>query len=1462
MDYTITNVSFFENKLKFNTKYNITQLYVNDEQIEFVKRSNSVYELDFNSNSFDDFNTGRFHIFGKVNNKLVRLKTDEFQELVEVERYFKVKNQNSAFIYFTINGYLNFAVLSSVSYLNLLERSYDNFSAKNQDILINQFKVTNNVVIVNNTPKIDEVVAASQTGENEYLIPFVWENQQIKIDFSTLLNVNVDRYFIFFKIANRKIRLKYSNILTTTVENRYFELKKPYSVFEPDLDKTQNYLYFSVNGRLAFLKSARTAFQWKHYTGSERLEEIRFSLNTNELFIFLDDEPDLQNEYKLELRNEEELIHLTPTKQQKKSFTFSLENVRINERRKYLISLISVDSQQNIQNVLLKPKKLLTKQLVTKKYTVNKSIENGLLFLVFNNRQYHYNKRNHILAHAELVNSNTIFIEPEAFLFPSEFQIIAQSRVSKNEMSLEFRKQTNGYVVDISGVSNENIINDNTSEIFDVYCYIYGVKYNFRNIDALAQPVRNRYQELEVNDHRLSLYSTLGGTLALRKDQIDENSRKLYKYRSDDLLVSDIKQYDKFIKLTVPSKVYDVVQCIVLPRKGTDSKDVLDITYDKEKNMVKIFHFTNVAASKTNKLFNYLADYLLDWVDQKGIMHTSYLKAVDFERIESPLRKFEPYSPEQENYVLVQNYLNGVHNLSIKIQNLYYAENYEKFAIDDFLVLYESRDGQAFVDSPLSIFQYLTEHEEYKNLKHVVVLENVNGAVAAYNKKLFGDKITFVERNTEDYAKFLLTAKYLINNSTFQSFFLKKEKQVYINTWHGTPLKLMGMEMPYPANASQNVLRNFLMADYLVAQNDRMFDMYTKSYRLDGIYNGRITKFGYPRMDKLITEKEDNSDVLAQFDIKINKNLPTILYAPTHNGQNSSNPGEGVLKVVDDLMKLRSYFAQDYNLLIKVHPFVFELVKDNEWLKGSLIPDYIDTNYILQFVDILVTDFSSIFVDFLGVNKRIIFFVPNFDQYIQDRGVYDDVSAWPGEVVSNLADLRDLLEREEKPEYIDKRKNAINYYLKFDNGKATQKIVETVFDKKMLEDVISVYKEKKNILIYPGGMATNGITSVALNLTSKIDHETNNVFVLMNASNINDEDQFNNYLSLDKRNIPIFIFGKNILNIKDTILDYSYQTFGVPKQEDIPAPKLYSREMERLLPNIHIHAAIDFSGYSFYFSRYIIGTKTSKRFVYMHNDLYADSRRTVNGGMPHYHNLAVLFTAYKYFNRYINVSTASETVNRQKLGNIVDASKMTTIDNPLDIESIEKKGLEVMDWDNIQTINGEPVDFMNDNYTTFITAARLSPEKNQMNLVKAFAEFIKEQPNNRLFILGDGLLKEKLKNLIVQTHSEHNIFMLGRKDNPMPFIKNADVFVLPSLYEGQPMSMMEAMVLGIKYVLSSNIPQSVELLQNGKLGYLTDGVDTEFILDGLRNVKNKEYSKFDAESHNRKSMKLFDELLN
>ncbi len=96
-----------------------------------------------------------------------------------------------------------------------------------------------------------------------------------------------------------------------------------------------------------------------------------------------------------------------------------------------------------------------------------------------------------------------------------------------------------------------------------------------------------------------------------------------------------------------------------------------------------------------------------------------------------------------------------------------------------------------------------------------------------------------------------------------------------------------------------------------------------------------------------------------------------------------------------------------------------------------------------------------------------------------------------------------------------------------------------------------------------------------------------------------------------------------------------------------------------------------------------------------------------------------------------------------------------------------------------------------------VTIGRVVNQKGQWHLVRAFSDVLKKEPNAKLYILGDGILKEYLQKLINLFDLKEKIILAGYSDNPYGYLANADVFVLPSLFEGYPNALAEAVCCGV-----------------------------------------------------------------
>lgn len=121
----------------------------------------------------------------------------------------------------------------------------------------------------------------------------------------------------------------------------------------------------------------------------------------------------------------------------------------------------------------------------------------------------------------------------------------------------------------------------------------------------------------------------------------------------------------------------------------------------------------------------------------------------------------------------------------------------------------------------------------------------------------------------------------------------------------------------------------------------------------------------------------------------------------------------------------------------------------------------------------------------------------------------------------------------------------------------------------------------------------------------------------------------------------------------------------------------------------------------------------------------------------------------------------------------------------------------------------------------FLTIGRAMPQKNQLALVRAFNRFHQSHPKSKLLIVGDGELREAIKSEIATLEASQWIYQMGCLPNARDYCYAADAFVLPSLYEGMPMTLIEAMSAGTP-VIASRCGGSVDMVQDGVTGYLCE----------------------------------------
>ena len=504
-----------------------------------------------------------------------------------------------------------------------------------------------------------------------------------------------------------------------------------------------------------------------------------------------------------------------------------------------------------------------------------------------------------------------------------------------------------------------------------------------------------------------------------------------------------------------------------------------------------------------------------------------------------------------------------------------YGEYVKEYPVKDKTILYEAFGGRGMIDSPYAIFQYLLEKEEYQEYTHIWVIDDLEDSRLQIEKYEKYPNVRFVQYKTKEYCKALAVTKYLINNVSFPSYFLKREEQVYLNTWHGTPLKNMGFDIPGSNISQGNTARNLLSADYLVSSGPYMTETaYKKSYKLQNLYEGQILEEGFPRNDKLFENTENSREEMIRkmqsYGVDVDENKKIILYAPTWRGAQYKEPEADLQEVYKLIHKVQqSVDEKEYQVLVKLHQAVYRYLKEQEQEpaeeKVKFIPATMDANEILSVTDVLISDYSSIFFDYLNTGKPVVFYIPDAGSFEEYRGVYASLENLPGPTAATLEEVGKIfkdLSAAVKP-YQQKYQETCRKFCPKDDGRACQRITDIVFGKeKEQKQVMSDKTDKVKVLVYAGAFGETNSTKEFESFLEKVDFSRMDVTLIGNGSGRESAEEKLNTLPKEVR----VLYWKRSYPATDE--EYvCHQMFMDSDSKEVPEmlKDFYSRELRRVL---------------------------------------------------------------------------------------------------------------------------------------------------------------------------------------------------------------------------------------------------------------------------------------------------------
>ncbi len=373
-----------------------------------------------------------------------------------------------------------------------------------------------------------------------------------------------------------------------------------------------------------------------------------------------------------------------------------------------------------------------------------------------------------------------------------------------------------------------------------------------------------------------------------------------------------------------------------------------------------------------------------------------------------------------KRFLQTNKFFNGLYKrIVFKKRQLTYRKFGKTLPLQEKTILFESFQGRLVACSPRAMYLAALKDPKYADYTFIWSVRDLKKH--ADLKKNPNTKL--VKYNTKSYLRVLATAKYWVTNSTMLTYITPKADQVFVQTWHGTPLKRLGCDLTLPDNKAQKlpeIHKQYKTQGEKITYFLSPSEFYTE--KIGSAYGQtpeeiqrKFIPCGYPRNDFLFNHTpEDVRRIKEKLNIPEDKKV--LLYAPTFR-DNTFETGKGFhYDIGIDFDLLQKELGEEYVILFRAHYFVVDRFNMDAY-NGFVIDvsRYDDINELYIVSDMLMTDYSSVFFDYANLNRPVMFFMYDYELYKGAmRDFYFDVSELPGPIVYTNDQLVDMIRTTEK----------------------------------------------------------------------------------------------------------------------------------------------------------------------------------------------------------------------------------------------------------------------------------------------------------------------------------------------------------------------------------------------------------------------------------------------------------------
>ncbi len=786
--------------------------------------------------------------------------------------------------------------------------------------------------------------------------------------------------------------------------------------------------------------------------------------------------------------------------------------------------------------------------------------------------------------------------------------------------------------------------------------------------------------------------------------------------------------------------------------------------------------------------------------------------------------------------------------------NELYLTYQETCPIRENVILLESQNGKGISESIIVLMEVLQKEPEYQSYEvYFSSVEERKAQRSNYLKVVGFTKIKLLTYDTPEYYQILATAKYLINDACFRSNFIKRKEQVYVKFWAHTQLNVVGRNQS--TNYAQNgiIQKNLFDADYIICPNEFTKNVLQKDYMIENFAKGKfLMSDGFQA--QMVQDEVRRNEIREKFEIQEKR---VFVYIPQGRPKEAYKT-QYIESLWNDFAKLDELLDDSCLLYVSLNATVLQGKNFDAFRHIQKIPMSYGQYRILSAVDGLITDNSNLIFEYAGCGRKIILLQLECEKYIEKREMYSELLQMPFPKATSV----EILAKEVKLEKNYDDKQFLETYCKYNKkGMANLVCAKVILgqESEHLEVQSIADNGKKNVMIYPGGLEKNGITSSIINMLSNVDTKKYNYMIVYRMEFLRENPKVLRDLPEDVTWYG-YSYVRNVSR-KDTML-YEYWLYHPFIKYTMAKRMLYRRavnEKNRLFSNCRIDHVIQYNGYG---TDMIVTMQIMPcgRTVYVHNNMIKElqdksgmSKNLLSKAYQSYDTVALVSEDHRKITKKLAAAYWFGTANIKLAKNIINYERIVTLaeqDFSIDASTI----LNVTE----ERLN----QILHCSAKKFITIGRFSQEKGHSRLIDAFVEIHKNNPDTYLIILGGyGALYEETVEKAKQVECSDYIVIIQYLSNPYALLKLCDYFVLSSFHEGLPVVLAEADILG-KPSISTDIEGPRRFMQEYG-GNLVEN-STEGIIKGMQMCLNgtvKPRLNIDYEQYNKEAIEQFESLL-